>query len=199
MKRVGRGILYAIMLMVLTPTAIARNLSGGELRGEAELSSLIGHRLLAHPAKFRLRNYLKDDDGLASLLGQYSSKTPPFRFLNGAPNAMNMMLYRAVFTQVAKEIALNCDPPKKDKRLALQTEFSEQMKIVCKWPAPSARTTDVLRSFWTAIQGPGSDAKEFTAFQNFFQSPEFSSAPARSTVEAMLLAAFLNPHFLLEK
>ncbi len=74
------------------------------------------------------------------------------------------------------------------------------MMEICKWPAPVAKSEDVLLRFWVATVQFDAPKSEFDAFRDCFLDTDSPYAREESpvTVAAIVKAGLLNPYFLLE-
>lgn len=164
-----------------------------QYKGLAAVSREISGRIAPKDAPIDLARFLPGED-LGELLGTWAGFGSEHSFRNGAPNALNMVVWHATLSRFSAEIGNSCQGP----RLALHPRFLATLDRVCAWPAASAQSDAVLQEFWLSLMGYNAPESEFAAWRDFFRA-RYAGRTATQTVAAMTLAITMNPHFLLHK
>ncbi len=141
--------------------------------------------------------------GTISVLGTGTPQGSNNGFKNGSPNALNMMLWKELISKLAENIGRSCRDaagPKGFLKFKFNPSFETIMMEICKWPAPVAKSEDVLLRFWVATVQFDAPKSEFDAFRDCFLDTDSPYAREESpvTVAAIVKAGLLNPYFLLE-
>ena len=137
---------------------------------------------------------------VVDLLGIYGGNLNA-DFKNGTPNVVSVLVYHVMFSGFSKDLGSLCDSASPDPfklRAGRNPSLTAALESICAWPAESARTEDTLFSYWTLWMGFDAPQEEFEAWQDFVLKT-YSNSSAVETVNAISLAIFLNPHFLLRK
>lgn len=133
-------------------------------------------------------------EDMEDLLGTWSSFGSEHTFRNGVPNPLNMMIWRVALTGFAEAVAASCTTP----RLAFDKTFQATLSALCTWPAPLARSDEVLRAFWIGIEGYDAPESEYVAWRDFIRQT-YANRPASEALRAMTFAATMHPSFLLHR
>lgn len=186
----GSLMLAAVLADVAAPAAQAES---SQYKGLAAVSRELSARIAPRDAPVDLARYLPGED-LGELLGTWAGFGSEHAFRNGAPNALNMVVWHATLSRFSAEIGNSCQGP----RLALHPRFLATLDRVCTWPAAGAKSEAVLQAFWLSLMGYNAPEGEYAAWRDFFRT-RYAARPASETVAAMTLAITMNPHFLLHK
>jgi hypothetical protein len=191
-------ILPAVTLFMTAFALSAHADVGSPFKGYDALNSLVRDRLIAPGKAYDVGSYLGSSQ-LESLLGTYQSNGLNQLFVNGSPNVLNMVLYHLALSGLAGDIGGLCGQPSTSALAGyVSADFQAALTPLCAWPAPSAKTGDVLLGFYTAVMSFDAPPEEYQAWSQFFLGPDFSARTAKDTVTAMSLTLLLNPYFLLQ-
>lgn len=168
-------------------------------RGYVAVQDILGERLLKR-GPLSLSKYLEpmspnDVVGLLTLLGTYAGSSE-IKFINGQPNALNMLLWYLLLSGVSQDVANGCV---RSESLDWSPAFARALNAICAWPAPEARDPAVMNAFWHALVSYDAPETELSAWRDFFLNSSFTNRPAAEAIPAMVLAALYNPNFLLKR
>jgi len=184
-------LLTAMLAFLLVPaSAMAQS---AQFKGWAAVSRELSTRLAPEGQSLDLDEFLPSRS-MDELLGTWTTFGTEHRFRNGAPNALNMMIWHVALSGFAKAVGQSCTTP----RLPLHRRFVAVLRKLCAWPAPAAKDEGVLLAFWTSVMGYSASAEEYAAWRDFFLR-EYANQPAADTIAAMTLAITINPSFLLNR
>ena len=188
-----------VLVAVLALPALAAA-QAAEFKGAVQIGRELGERLLKRP-RFDMNRYFvwmegEDSGSLLMLLGVTVPAGSGTQFINGKPNAINMLLWNHLFFGISRDIGNSCFA---DTGMEWNPGFRKALDGICQWPAPVAQDPKVMEEFWLALMSYDAPKDEFEAWRDFFLNSSFKNRPAQETVPAMVVAALYNPHFLLRK
>jgi len=192
------ALLLAGFLLALAPGVNAASVAA-EFRGYKAIEQRLNDRLFVE--RFSFEPYF---DGLygselvsiLNLLGSYSFDVGTVsEFRNGQPNAVNMLFWYFLGNALGREVGQGCLQSRDD---FWRTEFRESLEAICQWPQAAAKDPRVMERFWIAMMSYDAPREEFEAWRDFFVNGPHRDQPAHEAVRAMVMAAFLNPYFLLK-
>ena len=177
-----------------------------EFKGPAAIDAVLRERLYTDAAQFSLAKFLGEKGdyykGLTGLLGSYGGGGLDNTYQNGLPNVVNMILWHVALTGLSDQIGANCYSADalayhSADALTYNETFAAALKVICNWPAPTAKTDDALMNFWLVLMSFDAPMSEFAAWKDFFLTSAYKDAKAQEAVAAMVLAMLNNPYFLL--
>lgn len=189
MMRVA-AIALAFALCVATQVGNAQT---SQFKGWYVVTNELSTRIAPKGAPLDLDRFLPGED-MEDLLGTWFRFGGEHVYQNGLPNSVNMVIWHVSLSRFSKSMAASCKFPE----FAFHPHFLATLKKLCAWPAPEARSEQVLLDFWLSVMGYNAPEDEFLAWRDFFLH-SYRNRPANETVDAMTLAITMNPHFLLHK
>ena len=190
-SRIATAAVLVLGMLLGSAPAFAQ---AAQFKGEPVLTRELAARLVPRKLAFELDWFLPAP-GLDDLLGSWSSFGGEHSFQNGAPNALNMVIWHVTLTNFARSLATWCDGP----WMVFDERFAMSLAKLCGWPGPMGKDEAVLQTFWTTLMGYGAPREEYVAWRDFFLTSSYRDKPARETIPAMALAILLNPHLLLAR
>lgn len=207
-------LLLTAFLALVSATSLAagvRPTSGGnrpgEFKGYFHVQDTLKMRLVAAGnTSFQLSAYFGEaypqPGGLAYLLGAFTASGPGTEFKNGAPNSLNMLLWYMAASGFAQDLASVCDtnsPTLPRFRTNLDQNAFERLRAACVLPEDEEERRAVLQRLWISVVGFDAPRQEFDVWATHFgEDPSFATFAPKDRLAAMLMAALLNPYFLLE-
>ncbi len=168
----------------------------GYLRGFRAIDQVVKARLVdADPSGYwdvgsllEGRSFSADLTGFRILLGGFGPASAHAEFQNGAPNAVNMLLWELILGRLADTLAKNaCGSGIPDAFVTVRAEALEVLKPLCAGP----QTPVALQSLWFLVMGFESPPEELDTWAEAFAGKQL---PPKD----LLRSLFLNPYFLLE-
>ena len=181
----------ALVCVGLAPAAQAQS---AQFKGWSAVSRELSTRLARPGAPLDLDRFMPAED-VDGLLGTWNGFGDEHTFKNGAPNSVNMMIWRVALSRFAKSVAASCKTPELD----FSDRFLETLEKLCTWPSAFAKSEAVLSEFWFAVMGYNAPEAEYRAWREFFLASAYRDRPAADAVEAMTFAITMNPYFLLHR
>jgi hypothetical protein len=183
----------------------------GDLKGVTAINGILASRLMGE--RFDLMRSVFSNFSfteISGLLGGFDGVGIKNRFANGAPNAVNMLLWSTVFTNFANQVTdvLCLDDASPGGFVQTSADygfvFNGQAALLLK-DCGGDGTADILTSrpkeLWELLLQLDAPEAEFQAWSTWIKSPEFArsySSPKEKLVAA-ITAALMNPYFLLER
>lgn len=164
-----------------------------QLKGLAAVSRELSTRIAHRDAPLELHDFVPTY-GLEEMLGAWGTFGSEHTFRNGAPNSLNMVIWRVTLSRFADAVGESCAAP----GLVFNPRFLAVFRKLCAWPAAEAKSDAVLLEFWLGVMGYNAPEAEYVAWRDFFRRA-YAQRPAAETVTAMTLAITMNPYFLLHK
>ncbi|HEY7610714.1 MAG TPA: hypothetical protein VIF14_15910 [Alphaproteobacteria bacterium] len=180
----------AALCLCLPPLALAE---GAQFKGWSAISRELSTRLAKPGIPLDLDQFMPAED-VDGLLGTWNGFGDEHSFKNGAPNSVNMMIWRVALSGFAKSVAASCKSP----QLEFGAPFLATLRELCAWPAAAAKSEDVLQAYWFAVMGYNAPESEYRAWRDFFLGASYRDRPAAETIDAMTFAITMNPYFLLQ-
>jgi hypothetical protein len=126
--------------------------------------------------------------GFRILLGGFGSEAPHADFQNGAPNAVNMLLWDVILSKVGFDVAQTaCGVEGHTPFFPVRAEAISVLTPLCS----GAATPQALQDLWHLVVGFEAPPEELDFFVAAF-------AGKTTDLKDLFRALFLNPHFLLE-
>jgi hypothetical protein len=176
--------------MAIGPQAAAQS---SQFKGWATVWKEVSARIAPVGMPLDVDQFLPAED-MEDLLGTWSTFGSEHTFRNGAPNALNMMIWQVALSGFADAVAASCAKP----RLAFNEMFQATLRSACTWPSTEARSDGVLQAFWIGIAGYDAPESEYRAWRDFLRRT-YAERPAVEAVRAMTFAATMQPSFLLHR
>ena len=181
--------------------ATSTNVGVSEFRGYIATNRLLRERLFMPGSSFELGTYIGQEydplaGNLLDLLGTYKTGFGVGSFRNGKPNALNMLLWHMLFSDLAKDVSKVC---KGGNPIKFNPTFIEKVTPLCHWPNGSALSSTTLYTFWESLMGVEAPLSEFDVWEKFVSSPEMTSIRGEDAVEWLTLSVLNNPYFLLRQ
>ena len=202
----GRALIaFALMLSIVTAPGGSRaapQVGVSEFRGYIAVNRLLVDRLFNPGSKYELGSYVGQSydsmsGNLLDLLGTYKTGFGVGGFRNGRPNALNMLLWHLLFSELARDIARLCGG---ENALAFNPSFVATVQPLCAWPSgPAARTGTALLAFWMAIMGYDAPVEEYQTWETFALGQQMVGLQGAEAVEGLALSILNNPYFLLRQ
>ena len=191
-------ILTLFICLFVSGVALARQQSPGNFKGHEKLSREISTRLFELNQDFRLIYYLNNDRGLGQVLGGTVVSEGMTQEVNRAPSSAGLLFYYFVFVAFTDDLAQACFSNKSTAAggMRLSGDFWNALRRICQLPNTKGLEDTALRDLWDHIAGYETTEEEYSAWADFVHT--FGNLD-ESTLSDILLAAFLNPHSLLEK
>lgn len=184
--------LRTILVLLTVSTALASHADAARIKGLTAISQELSARIAVPEDPIDLRDFIPGE-GLETLTGTWQPQGSEHSFQNGEPNAVNMVLIRLTFSRFAQNLAGSCQTA----YFSLNDDFYDALEALCAWPAPEARSEEIIQDFWLYLMGYSAAKSEYIAWRDFILR-EYADKPARETIEAMTLSLMLNPYFLMQ-
>lgn len=121
-------------------------------------------------------------------------------FKNGAPNALNYLLWNITFRNLSRELSYICTPrPNGDVRklyMKPKQEFESVILNICAW---DKQKKIALESLWDSAMSYGFP-EEKTRWLNYFvnKSKQELTTTQQHHLQTILISVWMHPKFLLE-
>jgi hypothetical protein len=176
-----------------------------QFKGYTEINRVLKERIVAS-SDFELGGYVGENDsappvdGLTELLGFYRKDHDLDEgFRAGHPNSLSMVLWSSLLSRLGRDIGEVCAKSGQESpAFALTPRFRQALIPVCRWPQAGSASPVVLRPFWDALMGFDAPDSEYLAWQRFADEEVKAGRPAPQAIPRLVVAALLNPYFLLK-
>lgn len=190
----------------------------GNLKGYQGLTQVFRSRIVTPESAFDLGWFVDGSlstspDGFRSLLGSYQGAPGQAVYRNGAPNAINMMLWDLILSRAASDLGSACSQTEVvlpfiglhrtgsfGLTVKLKDSLVPRLTAACAWSDDAEGRRVILQKLWYGLMGFEAPASELDAFIAYFGGVDSPVATMTSSerVRVLIRAIFLNPHFLLE-
>lgn len=192
MKIFSQLIVLSILLLALIHSTWSWSQTRtGQLKGGEQLSNELASRWLQVDKKFPLLQPIKNDQGLAVLLGAYAKEGAEYHFMNGSPTSLNWVLYQLIMESWTKQLTGFCQSGR--PRIPINRDFRQALHRLCGWNGGAGSFDQAWSAFYTLTLGPTVPESEWQPFKKFVLAQE-----RPHQVENGILALLLHPYLLME-
>ena len=190
----------------------------GHLRGYQSINNVFGSRILASEMIFEVgwfidgSNETGETKGFRALLGSFQGGQGQATYQNGAPNAVNMLLWDLILSHASEGMSSICSPDEttppyirithgsKIRYLRLKDSLASRLTAACTWSSDGTVRRDTLKKLWFGLMGFEAPSSELDVFVSYFGGDESPVAllEPKERVRVLTRAIFLNPFFILE-
>ena len=171
----------------------------GGFKGLTTVEAILKGRLFKDPNYFTMAGILDQSNmagGLSDLLGAYNAANPKSKLENASPNAVNVLLWKILMTEVAKSLAtFSCFSDTQ-----LEMHFAEAAKHFCTEDIAASERSILLQRLWLAIMRYDAPRAEMDQWIDEIQKDDsiINNADRHFRLKNLYLSILMNPYFLLE-
>ena len=177
----------------------------GGFKGYLATQKVLSTRLFSGATdQFNFLPYLGYERSLLELMGSFQTQGSTATFINGTPNAMNMLLWQIVFSGLSSDIASSCGRSSVEINhsaiVNYNPTFASHLGALCTWPDSNSKNEANLLNFWLSVQAFDAPREEYESWRDFFLKPDspYAQATSKEAIKAMLMTMLMSPDFLLE-
>lgn len=169
----------------------------GQFKGIKAVSQIMSSRLMSDE-NFDLLGGVSSNQSfrqLENILGGFEGVGIKNKFINGTPNALNMLLWRSVVNNFVSELTSSTCFQK-----FLLNEKAKKILGLCRVGNQTVAWPGEPKRIWDLVMQQDAPESEYRAWEIWIKSSEFNQAykTPQEKVLAALNGMFLNPYFLLE-